>query len=157
MKRFLPIMLAVSVVAQMLLGCSGNSGASEELTAVEVGRYIQQAASLDDMKQGDWEKLQKLFHIEAEKVEDFVLYTASSNVKADELAVIKAKDANEVDTLIENIQKRIDAQSVKFQGYRPEEYYLIERHVLKTKGRFILFAVSEEADRMEEVFDEALK
>ncbi|WP_028609138.1 DUF4358 domain-containing protein [Paenibacillus harenae] len=157
MKRLLTIMLTVSVVAGGLVGCSGGSGASEELSAAEVAEHIQQAASLEDMKQGDMGKLQKLYHIEAENVEDFVLYTASSNVKAEELAIIKVKDAIEADNVLENIRQRIEAQKVKFQDYRPVEYFLIEKHVLKTKGRFIVFAVSEEAGRMEDAFDEALK
>ena len=154
----LPIMLAVSVGIGILAGCTaGNGEATEELTAVEVGEYIGQAVSLDDMKQGDLERLQRLYHIEEGIVEDFVLFTAASNVQADELTIIKFKDRNDADSVLASIERRIEAQSAKFQDYRPEEYYLIEKHVLKTKGRLILFAVSEEADRMAEAFDEALK
>lgn len=151
------IMVAAAVAAGLLAGCAGSGTASEEHTAADVGEHIRQAVDLDDMLQGDVEKLQKLYRIEAEKVEDFVLFTASSNVKADELAVIKVKDANEVDVILDNIRQRIDAQSAKFQDYRPEEYALVAKHVLKTKGRLILFAVSDEAARIEAAFDEALK
>lgn len=157
MKRLLTFMLTVSVMAWMLAGCSASNGASEELSAAEVGEYIGQAVSLDGMKQRDLEKLQGLYPIEAEKVEDFVLYTSSSNIRADELVIIKVKDANEVDGMLASIQKRIEAQTAKFQDYLPEEYYLIEKHVLKTKGRLILFVVSDGADRIEEAFDKALK
>lgn len=157
MKRCLTFLLTLSVMAWVLAGCSGSSGASEELSAAEVGEYIGQAVSLDDMKQREPEKLQEFYPIDAEKVEDYVLYTSSSNLRADELAIIKVKDANEVDGMLASIRKRIEAQSAKFQDYRPEEYYLIEKHVLKTKGRLILFAVSDEAGRIEEAFDEALK
>lgn len=157
MKRFLSVMLALSIGMGLLAGCSGEVAISENISAAEVGEKIQQTVNLQDMKQGDLEKLQKLYQIEAGKVEDFILYTASSNVKADELAVIKVKDASETESVKEKIQQRIETQTVKFKDYRPEEYFLIEKHVLKTKGRFILFAVSQEADQIESVFDEALK
>jgi hypothetical protein len=49
------------------------------------------------------------------------------------------------------------SQTVKFKDYRPEEYYLIEKHVLKSNGLFVFFAVLKDADRMERAFDEALK
>lgn len=90
-------------------------------------------------------------------MEDFILFTASSNVKADELAVIKVKDASDTENVTEKIQQRIEAQTIKLKDYRPEEYFLIKKHVLKTKGPFVLFAVSKEVDQIESVFDEALK
>ncbi|MGF9909666.1 DUF4358 domain-containing protein [Brevibacillus porteri] len=157
MKRFLSVLLMFAIGMGMLAGCSSDGGTIEELSAAELGERIQQAVSFQDMKQGDLEKLQKLYHIEAEEVEDFILYTASSNVKADELAVIKVKDANDTEKVKENIQQRIEAQTIKLKDYRPEEYFLIEKHALKTKGQFVLFAVSKEVDQIESVFDEALK
>ncbi|MGK5508579.1 DUF4358 domain-containing protein [Brevibacillus formosus] len=157
MKRFLSVLIMFAIGMGMLAGCSSDGGTSEELSAVKVGERIQQTVSFQDMKQGNLEKLQKLYQIEAGKVEDFILYTASSNVKADELAVIKVKDASDIENVTENIRQRIEAQTIKLKDYRPEEYFLIEKHVLKTKGQFVLFAVSKEVDQIESVFDEALK
>ncbi|TKI55471.1 DUF4358 domain-containing protein [Brevibacillus antibioticus] len=157
MKRFLSVLLMFAIGMGMLVGCSSDGGTSEELSAAEVGERIHQTVSFQDMKQGDLEKLQKLYQIEAGKVEDFILYTASSNVKADELAVIKVKDASDTGYIKEKIQQRIEAQTIKLKDYRPEEYFLIEKHVLKTKGPFVLFAASKEVDQIESVFKEALK
>ncbi|MBH0332742.1 hypothetical protein ABH14_23850 [Brevibacillus brevis] len=158
MKRFLFVLLLMFAIGMgMLTGCSSDGGTSEELSTAEVGERIQQTVSLQNMKQGDLTKLQKLYQIEADKVENFILYTASSNVKADELAIIKVKDASDTEYVIEKIQQRIEAQTIKLKDYRPEEYFLIEKHVLKTSGPFILFAVSKEVDQIESVFDEALK
>ncbi|MGG4454149.1 DUF4358 domain-containing protein [Brevibacillus porteri] len=157
MKRILSVLLMFAIGMGMLTGCSSDGETTGELSAVEVGEKIQQTVSFQDMKQGDLEKLQKLYQIEAGKVEDFILYTASSNVRADEVAVIKVKDANDTENIKEKLQQRIEAQTIKLKDYRPEEYFLIEKHVLKTKGQFVLFAVSKEVDQIETVFDEALK
>ncbi|WII36034.1 DUF4358 domain-containing protein [Paenibacillus thiaminolyticus] len=146
--------MMLAVVIGALAGCSGRQ-AGEELSAAAVAERIQRAVNLDEMKQGDIKKLAKLYHIEADEVEDFILYTAASNVKADELAIIKVKDANQAEHVKQNILQRIDAQTVKFKDYRPDEHYLIEKHVLKTKGRFVFFAVSKEAAQMEAAFDSA--
>ncbi|GIP58514.1 DUF4358 domain-containing protein [Paenibacillus sp. FSL W8-0186] len=157
MKRLWIILLVLSNAAGILAGCTGDGGASAQLTAAEVGESIRLAAGLPGMKPGDQEKLQKLYHIEPDIVEDFILYTASSNVKADELAVIRVKDADKVGHVLDKVQERIQVQTVKFKDYRPEEYYLLDKHILKAKGRFVLFAVSKEADQMERAFDDILK
>lgn len=149
--------LALAVTVGIWTGCSGRGGGYETLTAAEVVERIQQAAIFSEMQREDAEKLQKIYRIEASDVADFVLYTALSNVKADELAVIKVKETSETESVMDQIRQRIAAQTVKFKDYRPEEYHLIEKHVLKSKGPFVFFAVSQDAGRMERAFDDALK
>jgi len=109
------------------------------------------------MKIGDMNRLKKLYHLDADEVQDFVLYTAQSNVEANELAVIKVKQENQAESVKEKIMKRIEAQEVKLKDYRPEQYYLVEKHILKIKGRYILFTVSKDAEKIESSFDEAFK
>lgn len=96
-----------------------------------------------------------MYKIDADSVDDFIVYTSTSNVKADELAVIKLKGESQVESVKDNIEQRIEAQKMKFKDYRPDEYFLVEIYVLKTKGVFVFFAVSKEADQMEQKFDDA--
>lgn len=147
----------VLAVWTVLTACSGSGSTVEPLSAAEVGERIVQAVSLPDMKPGDAEKLEKLYRIEAAEIEDFILYVASSNVQADELAVIRFKDAKQADNAREKFAQRIETQAVKFKDYRPEQFFLLEKHVWKAKGRYVLFAVSKEAERIERAFDDALK
>lgn len=151
-----PVMLALIVVIGVLSGCAGKDAkTSKQLSATQIGISIEQFVSLKEMKKADLNKLQKLYEIDADSVDDFILYTSISNVKADELAVIKMKDESQAESVEKNIKQRIEAQKMKFQDYRPNEYFLVENHVLKTAGPFVFFAVSKEADQMERAFDHA--
>lgn len=155
-KRLILLLVITVIFAAVMVGCSGKpEDARSDVTVGELAERLKQAVKLDELRQRDKETLQRLYHLG--EVEDFVLYTALSNVKADEVAVIQAKDAAQAERVRQNVSKRIDAQTVKFKDYRPEVYGLIEKHVLKRKGRFVLFAVSKDADRIEQVFDEALR
>lgn len=147
-------MLALSLMIGLLAGCTGREGESSNLSAVEVGERIEKSANLGNMKQGDEERLKKLYHLSSDDVASFVLYTASSNVKAEELLVIQLKEESEKNRVMAKIEERIAAQTAKFKDYRPEEYDLVENRVLKTHGLYILFAVSAEADSIERGFDE---
>ncbi|HAG44839.1 MAG TPA: hypothetical protein DCL31_17845, partial [Clostridium sp.] len=115
------------------------------------------AVNLDEMKEGDNDKLQKLYDIKADEIENFILYVAPTNLKADEVAVIKVKDANDVESVKEKLSKRVEEQGKSFKDYLPDEYFLIEKHVLKTKDNYVLLAISKDADKIESAFDEALK
>ncbi|WP_261798111.1 DUF4358 domain-containing protein [Brevibacillus massiliensis] len=149
--------IAFALMSAAVAGCSGKAEEAGNATVTEVGEKISQAVHLDELKRGDRDKLQKLYHISADEVEDFILYLAPTNVKADEVLVVKVKDANQVEEIIESILNRVDAQAKKFKDYLPDEYAFIEHHVVKTNGNFILFAVSPEADQIETAFVEALK
>ncbi|WP_149846966.1 DUF4358 domain-containing protein [Paenibacillus sp. 37] len=153
-RIFSPVMLVFIVVIGVLSGCVGKDDKiSEQQSATEIGKSIEQAVSLKEMKKQDLNKLQKLYNIDADSVDDFILYTSTSNVKADELAVIKLKDESQSESVKENMEQRIETQKMKFKDYRPDEYYLLEHHVLKTKGKYVFLAVSKEADSMERAFD----
>jgi hypothetical protein len=155
-KKFLITVVVGTVVLGALTGCSGKEEA-KNISAVEIGEKIKQAVNLDEMKEGDNDKLQKIYDINADEIENFVLYVAPTNLKADELAIIKVKDANDVENVKEKLSKRIEEQGKSFKDYLPDEYFLIEKHVLKTKDNYVLLAISKDADKIESAFDEALK
>ncbi|MGE7926687.1 DUF4358 domain-containing protein [Lysinibacillus xylanilyticus] len=146
-----------TITLVVLSGCSGKQETPDNPSAIEIGEQIKHTTNLKEMKVGDTKKLQKLYNINADEVESFVLYTAPTNIKADEIAVIKVKDMKNVDNIKEKISNRIEKKSKSFKDYLPEEYFLIEKHVLKTKDYYILLAISKDSDDIEKTFDKALK
>lgn len=148
------VLLGFIMMIGLLSACSSNS-AGQALTVAEIQDHMEQKVDFSRMQLRDEGELRKWYGIEPETLEGFVLYTATSNVKADELAILKVKDIRDIAGVMEQIEQRIQAQTVKFKDYRPEEYYLIEKHVLKSKGQFVFFAVSKEADGMEAAYDAA--
>lgn len=155
--KYLVILSAVMILCGILIGCSSKKEGAKDVPVHTIEEHIKQAASMENMEKGDMNRLKKLYHLEADEVQDFVLYTAESNVEADELAVIQVKEEHQADSVKEKIMKRIEAQKVKLKDYRPEQFYLVEKHVLKVKGRYILFTVSKDAEQIESAFSEALK
>lgn len=155
--KYLVVLSAVMILCGILIGCSSKKEGAKDVPVHTIEEYINQAASMENMKKGDMNRLKKLYHLDADEVQDFVLYTAESNVEADELAVIQVKQAHQADSVKEKIMKRIGTQKVKLKDYRPEQFYLVEKHILKVKGRYLLFVVSKDAEAIESAFSEALK
>ncbi|WP_268626784.1 DUF4358 domain-containing protein [Paenibacillus alvei] len=154
-KRFFALLLFVIAIS-VLAGCASEQS-DINVSAAKIEHQMKQSVKLDKLKKGDAHKLKKLYDLGSEQVEDFLLYTASSNVRADEIVVLKVKDESLIDSVKASIAQRIDAQAVKFKDYRPDEYALLEKHVLKVKSRYILFAISADAEQIEKAFDSALE
>jgi len=156
-RKGLLILLVFLILLGALTGCSVKNEGGKDVPLRTIEEGIKQKVTLDHMKKKDKEKLVKLYHIDHDEVQDFVLYMPESNVEANELAVIKVKQAEQAENIKEKIVKRVEAQEIKFKDYRPKEYNLVEKHVLKIKDLYILFAVSKDAEQIENAFDAALK
>ena len=155
-KKLLMFALVGGVV--LLSACTGsNTREDDGITVAEIRSSVEQAVDLSGLRQQNGDKLEKLYGIKSEDLEDFVLYTASSNVKADELLVIQVKQASETADVTERIEQRVQELTIKFKDYRPKEFNLVEKQVLKSKGRIVFFVVSEHVDRMEEAYDAVWK
>ncbi|WP_258208425.1 DUF4358 domain-containing protein [Paenibacillus radicibacter] len=151
----LPQLFILTVV--VLIGCSNEVESIRNASSQEIVEHMKQSVKLGEMKEGDRDKLEKLYHLNSDEIEDFALYTASSNVEAQELLVIRTKKVEQVGNVTKQIKKRMEAQATKFKDYRPEEYALIQSHVLKTIGPYVLLAVSADAEKIGSAFEEALK
>ncbi|MBJ8101070.1 DUF4358 domain-containing protein [Bacillus cereus group sp. N11] len=155
--KFVITIIVCVITLGALSGCFEKKENVNNLSATEIGEKIKQVANLEEMKEGDSKKLQKLYNINTDDIESFVLYTAPTNIKADEIAVVKVKDMKNVKNIKEKISSRIEKKSKSFKDYLPDEYFLIEKHVLKTKDNYILLAISKDADKIEKTFDKILK
>lgn len=160
-KPFLTVFMLCALILLSLTGC-GSQGNNASSTAKNpsvsaIGDKIAQTVDLSKMKTGDDAKLQKLYGIDPATLDGFVLYTAPSNIQAEELAILKVKDPGAVGTVKNKLAERVDAQATSFKDYLPEEYALIEKHVLKAEGNYVLLAISKDSATIEKTFDEMLK
>ncbi len=155
-NTFKTILLAILSLT-FLLGCSSEKAIAKAPTIEEITKEIEEAIDISEMKKGDINKLKKLYDIDEDEIEDFVLYVAPTNIKADEMAIIKVKDENNIESIKEKISTRISDQGSVFESYLPEEYFLIEKHVLKSNGNYVLLVVSKDATKVEGIFDNSFK
>lgn len=155
-KKFLMPLLIIGCMMATFAGCSKGSDA-KNVSIKEMGEKIEKEVDLSDMNSGDEAKLEKLYKIKADDVEEFFLYIPKSNIKASEIAIVKVKDANKVEEFKKNFTERLDKQSSSFKDYLPDEYFLIEKNVLKTKDNYIFFTISKDVDKVEKIFDESFK
>lgn len=155
-KKTLIIFLFIFTLS-ILSSCTKNNTSVIEPSLNDMKNKLEEKMDLSNMDIGDSEKLEKLYDINPEELEEFLLYIPKTNIEANEIGIFKVKDTKDVDNIKEKVENRVKGQADIFKDYLPEEYYLIEKHVLKTKDNYVLFIISEEAGTIEKVFDEGFK
>lgn len=157
-KGLILLMLAILLTFGMLSGCASSKAQTTKAPTVkEIDDKIKKACDISNLKEADAAKLKKFYDIDSSELDEFVLYTAPSNIKADEIAILKVKDANNVSKIKDKVAKRLENQSTSFKDYLPNEYAIIQKNVLKTKGNYVLFIISNDAAKIDNAFEEAFK
>lgn len=147
----------IIVFTAVLVGCGasetqGNSAKAP--SAYNIGAQIKASIDLSEMEElSGSQKLQRLYDISSEDIEEYWIMTPSSNIKAREIVIIKAKDSDKVDDIVGKLEARIDRQANSFKDYIPEEYFLIQDSVLKSRDNFVLLVISEDPEAVEKIFD----
>lgn len=160
LKNFLTIGVILIVALSSLTACSGkkdNSKVNNTPTVAAIETKIKENVDIKEMRKADENKLKKLYNIDSKDIEEFVLYTASSNLKADEIAIIKVKDPNQLDDIKSKLEERVKAQGKSFKDYLPEEYYIIEKNQIKAKDNYIILAISKDVDKIVNSFEASFK
>lgn len=100
------------------------------------------------------EELEDFYGINSEIVDEFTVKTPAVNLIANEIAVIKVKDDSDIDTVKKSMEQRASEVQKMFENYLPEPYKQAQNYKIITKGKYVLFVISESAEDLVKAFNE---
>ena len=109
------------------------------------------ALGLPAMWDMDAASLAETYGISSDDLEDFICRTPMMSPHATEFFIAKVKDGS-MDTVKAAVQERQSYLDRQWSTYLPAQYELVQNYKLVTNGNYILFAVSEHADKAVEIF-----
>ncbi|AFM39484.1 hypothetical protein Desaci_0417 [Desulfosporosinus acidiphilus SJ4] len=157
-KKFGFISLVLLFISLLTIaGCgSSQTVAAKDPSVADIVQKIKQTSDISSMRVADAAGLKKLYGMNSDELSDFALFTAPSNIKADEIAIFKVKNSADIQSVKDQVTKRIDKQQKSFGGYLPDETYLIQHNIVKTKGNFVIMIISKDADKISSAVDQVL-
>lgn len=90
-------------------------------------------------------------------VEDFTIMMPMMNVKTNEIAVFKVKDAKDIPAIEKAIADRATNVQKQFETYLPDQYENAKNYKVVTEGNYVLFVISEASDAIIEQFQALVK
>lgn len=119
----------------------------------KVTKEVQLFSMMDLSK----EEMKGFYYINTDNIEDFIIKVPMMNVKATEVAIIKVKDVKNVESVKESINERVKDLERTWGQYLPDQYELVKNHILKSNGQYVIFIISEDAKKIEGIFDSYFK
>lgn len=90
--------------------------------------------------------VQDMYHFDPALLEQFTIKMPMMNVKTNEIAVLKVKDAKDIATVEEGVKQRAADVQKQFETYLPDQYENAKNYKLVVKDSYVLFVISESAD-----------
>ena len=149
-KLFMATLLINTVIT---VGC----GVNNDKTVEEIENSMIEKIKFEKMEKGDSKSLKRFYKLNANDYEGEILYTPKSTMDVNEVLIVKVKDKSQIESLEDSIDSRINYQLQSFSGYGPQQCALVDDYELKTKGDFVFFAISENANEIKEAFLDSIE
>lgn len=109
------------------------------------------------MAEGNEGTLKRLYGITGQECGEYILYSAESMMDVEEMLIVKVNSDAALDLLEKAVQKRLDTQLKKFNGYGTTQTALLNAAVTAERGNWFFFAVHKDADLWQDRFLSAIR
>lgn len=157
MKKLIAAILVSLACMAMLAGCGGKApeASGKQPTAEDVVKAVSgQLSFQDEMMMVDQGVLYNFYRLDEEKVAEMTMYASSSRSTAEEVTVIKVKDAADMQLAKDAIAERIEDQKVAYENYMPEEMTKINGAVTYANGNYVILVMADDTSSVEKTFNE---
>ncbi|MFD0960443.1 DUF4358 domain-containing protein [Paenibacillus chungangensis] len=135
---------------------TGDSAAEASTTQEVIDAILAQVEQPAQISL-EGEQVKDFYHIDPALLEDYTIKIPMMNVKTNELALLKVKNEADIQAVVEGIEKRAENVQKQFETYLQDQYENAKNYKVETKGNYVLFVISEEADKMVEQFHALVK
>lgn len=151
-KRKFLLVIMIAVIAMSLTSCTKNKSKD-----VSVENVMKELKSTANFKNGEEEDITDLdiaerYGISPNDVKEGTLYYSEDENSADKIVLVKAKEQDSVENIERALGNEVVGLTDAWEGNATESKK-VEEHVLKTKDKFVILIVGDNAKKIEEKFD----
>lgn len=158
--RFFALILSGVMALSLLTACGAKDnnadGGDKKVDLAELWSTIEEQYELPFLEPLDDETMESIYGIDPDLLNGYVAMLPVMNVHATEFFIADVKDGS-MDTVTDALARRQEALLTQWEHYLPEQYALVENYKLQANGNYVLFCVSEHADAVPELFNDATK
>ncbi|QDQ02163.1 DUF4358 domain-containing protein [Lysinibacillus fusiformis] len=154
MKKTMMLLLTI-VLAMVISACAGDKSSTIEVkqSAKEMADQMVEKVEQPAQMELSAEEFRNLYNIDPDKLEDYSVRVPMMNVKTNEIAILKVKDAKDVAEVEAAAKQRAENVMKQFEQYLPDQYENAKNYKLITKGNYVLLVISDSADELIKVYD----
>lgn len=154
MKKPVFILLFTVLIGLTLSACSEKgSNYDPKLSTEEMIEQLTKQYEQPPQTDLETDGVKNLYHLDPALLDTYTIKIPLMNVKTNEIAVLKAKNAKDVDTIQEGVKQRAADVQKQFETYLPDQYENAKNYKVVAQGSYVLFVIGENADDIVTAFN----
>ena len=117
---------------------------------------LKEKTNIEKLKKCNSRELLEFIGIDYSGYSEVLYYKSRVALDVTELAIIKAKDKNDLNDVEDAIDARITSQINTYQDYGPKQVNQLKNAVITKRGRYLFYCVADDPEKYEEVFIDAV-
>lgn len=93
------------------------------------------------------------YGIEPEKLEEYIFAMSEEATSAETVVLMKVKEEGDVDAMCAALQVVVDEKRSEMKDYLPEQFEIVDKSSVKSKGSYVYLVISEHADTILDVIE----
>lgn len=156
MKKMISLLLALALVLS-LAACGAKPEAAAPVSIDVNALYDSYAQHMPDMFFPDDDTMMNFLGIDVKDCTQYKVAICAEGMRSDEVWLIQAKNASSLETLKKLAQTRIEAKKDETVSYAPDQYVVVEKAVVLTKGNYLALLISPDVDALQAGFEAAFQ
>ncbi|MBQ8634393.1 MAG: DUF4358 domain-containing protein [Lachnospiraceae bacterium] len=157
--------IAVFLVSLLLGGCffiGCGAGENKEQAAVdqtleEIYTQMIDKVEMPTMVRMDEEYITNYFGIDLTAFDEYVFAAAEDALLAENIILVKVKEGQSNEPVVEILEKIIKQKKAELESYLPEQFKIVEKSSVVTKGNYVILIISSKKSELEAQLPDALK
>lgn len=124
-----------------------------EINIEELGvQIVESGAFQDDLAIVDSTMIMKDYNFSNDEIKQLFSYQGTG-ATSEGVIILQVNDKEQINMIEDKIKIRINEKIQAFEGYLPKEVFKLENNVLEIKGNYVIFCVSNDSKKVEEVIN----
>lgn len=162
------LVAVVCVSSTAISGCDVKTGDTENSSVSESSANTNDKSSVpekmlaeikskcdidDSMKELTAEQLKEIYDIDSEDMDSFVAIASDDSLIKDQIIIIRTMGESEACKTRDRLQKYYDKILADSKSYLPDEYEKIKKCSVVKEGIYVSLIISDQADKITEVYN----
>ena len=96
------------------------------------------------------------YGINPDKLEEYVFVMSEEATSAETVAIMKVKEEGDVESIKAALQVLVDEKRGEMEDYLPDQFEIVDKSEVKTKGNSVYLVISEQADAITKIIENGI-
>ncbi|MDD4376764.1 MAG: DUF4358 domain-containing protein [Eubacteriales bacterium] len=150
-KKIIFIVILIAFLA--LVYANGNA---KNVPMSEISKALISKTDISKMEKCKNKDLTQFIGINYKNYDSYIYYKGKEALSVEELLIVKANNKEDLNSVRDAVESRIDSQISTFEGYGPKQVSQLNNNIIKVKGQYLFYCVSDTPEVYEGVFKDVI-